>query len=105
MTNFATDKQFSRAGRILRKLMYKNTMKPENKPENLPYFNYKGGGSEPSIGVEGHKKVYIELGRYTVRPEEIEAIRNIGEIKERDEILFSENRFKLYVNSPEMKEE
>lgn len=80
-------------------------MKPENKPENIPYFNYKDGGSQPSIGVEGHKNVYIEVGKYSVRPEDIGALRNIKEIKERDEILFSENGFKLYVNTPEMKEE
>ena len=34
-----------------------------------------------------------------------EAIRNIEEIKKRDSILFQKDGFKLYVNTPEMKEE
>lgn len=102
MTNFATDEQFARAGRILRKLMYKNTMKPEEKPEGLPYFNYKGGATEPTIGVEGHKMVYIQTGSYMVEPEEIQAIKDIEEIKERDSILFEEDGFKLYVNPEEI---
>jgi hypothetical protein len=95
--NFVNDKQFKRAGKILRKLMYKNTMKHEDRPEGLPYFNYRGGGSEPVIGVEGHKMLYIEIPSFSVRPVEIENIRAIEEIKERDDIVFSEDGFKLYI--------
>jgi len=105
MTNYATDEQFARAGRILRKLMYKNTMKQKEQPEGLPYFNYKSGGSEPTIGVEGHNTVYIQIGSYMVKPEEIQRIKDIEEIKERDTILFKEDGFKLYVNSEETSEE
>lgn len=105
MTDYATDEQFARAGRILRKLMYKNTMNPEERPESLPYFNYKSGGSEPTIGVEGHNMVYIQIGSYMVKPEEIERIRDIEEIKERDSMIFKQEGFKLYVNTEEMVEE
>lgn len=101
--NFVTDKQFKRAGKILRKLMYKNTMKQEDRPEGLPYFNYKNAGSEPTIGVEGHKMAYIEIKSFSVEPDHIENIRAIEEIKERDTIRFREEGFKLYVN-PEKEE-
>lgn len=102
MTNYATPQQFSRAGKILRKLMYKNTLPQEEKPRNLPYFNYSGGGSEPSIGVEGRKMVYIQIQSYMIRPGDIEKIRGLEEVKERDEIYLTEDGFQMYVNTPEM---
>jgi len=99
MSDYATDEQFARAGRILRKLMYKNTLPSEETPENIPYFNYSGGGTEPTIGVEGHNMVYIRIPVYRVAPDRIEAIRNIEEIKERDDMFFDEDGFQLYVNT------
>lgn len=97
--SFASAEQFERAGKIVRHLMYQNTLPQEEKSGKVPYFNYKGGGTEPVIGVEGHKMVYISIPSFSVRPENLEGIRDLPPIKERDSIVFSEDGFNLYVEA------
>jgi len=105
MGDFAAPRQFERAGKILRKLMYKNTMSQEDRPEDIPYFNYSSAGTEPVIGVEGHQMVYIEIPQFRMYPDDVDSIRSIDEIKDRDTMSFSEDGFKLYINTEEMAEE
>jgi len=95
MTKFVTEKQFLRARKIIRRLMYKNTM--ENAPEDMPYLSFGGEGNQPVIGVEGHKMLYIEIPSFRVDKGDLQRLRDLDCIKERDDISVSERGFKIYV--------
>ena len=102
MTDFVTEKQFLRARKIIRRLMYKNTM--EEPPSDMPYMNFGKNGNEPVIGVEGHKMLYIKIPSFRIEEGDLEQIRELDCIKERDKIHLTERGFQIYVYNEEEKQ-
>lgn len=98
---FVTERQFKRARKMIRRMMYRRTLDDEGGKYGNLGFAPEG---EPIIGIEGVQNLYIQIPEfYRITEEHLRKIKRMPEFESQDSVWLSEDGMRIDIQSKEFR--